>query len=241
MASVEAVRRARAAVILPFAVAFVVGACSGVGGASSAGGGGGNAGAGHRRVRAAHEGRDPEDGRSRRGDHGAVPDQPGRPGCTWGWPSDTGTDNVSLQVVSPAARPTTTRPARSSSGLPAASNRSGAAASEAAPLSSSLAQGVGNLFATGDVSGLGDAAFMGPGQTLYVVKGDTEIQLQLLDVTDPEIMDKTPSSRRSSSADSRFSAIEVRPRTAPRDPRRVLAKTTAVLLPLLPLHHPRPR
>jgi hypothetical protein len=32
---------------------------------------------------------------------------------------------------------------------------------------------------------------MGPGQTLYVLKGDTEIQLQLLDVTDPGIMDKT--------------------------------------------------
>ena len=38
---------------------------------------------------------------------------------------------------------------------------------------------------------LGDAAFMGPGQTLYVLKGDTEIQLQILDVTDPGIMDKT--------------------------------------------------
>jgi hypothetical protein len=32
---------------------------------------------------------------------------------------------------------------------------------------------------------------MGPGQTLYVVKGDTEIQVQLLDVIDPGIMDKT--------------------------------------------------
>ncbi len=118
--------------------------------------------------------------------------QPGQPGCTWSWLSDTGTDNVSLQVVSPGGKADYDSTRSFLTGFPAGIQSLGAAAArEAAPLSSSLAQGVGNLFKTGDVSGLGDAAFMGPGQTLYVVKGDTEIQLQILDVTDPGIMVKT--------------------------------------------------
>jgi len=45
-----------------------------------------------------------------------------------------------------------------------------AAASEAAPLSSDLAQNLGDVFKVGDVAGLGDAAFMGPGTTIYAVK-----------------------------------------------------------------------
>jgi len=36
-----------------------------------------------------------------------------------------------------------------------------------------------------------DAAFMGPGTTIYAVKGDTEIQLQILDVIDDGIPAKT--------------------------------------------------
>jgi hypothetical protein len=193
MASLLAVRRSRSATVLPFIVAFVVGACSGGGAASSPGGGGGSAGAavfdacalltaaevqttvGHAVATAA-----------------PFQNQPGQPGCTWSWPSDTGTDDVSLQVVSPGGKADYDSTRSFLIGFAGGLQSLGAAAaSEAAPLSSSLAQGVGNLFATGDVSGLGDAAFMGPGQTLYVVKGDTEIQLQILDVTDPDIMDKT--------------------------------------------------
>ena len=118
--------------------------------------------------------------------------QPGQPGCTWSWPSDTGTDDVSLQVVSPGGKADYDSTRSFLIGFAGGLQSLGAAAaSEAAPLSSSLAEGVGNLFATGDVAGLGDAAFMGPGQTLYVLKGDTEIQLQLLDVSDTGIMDKT--------------------------------------------------
>ena len=41
------------------------------------------------------------------------------------------------------------------------------------------------------MAGLGDAAFMGPGTTIYAVKGDTEIQLQILDVIDDGIPAKT--------------------------------------------------
>jgi hypothetical protein len=66
-----------------------------------------------------------------------------------------------------------------------------AAASLAAPIDSGLAQGVGNLFQVGDLANLGDAAFMGPGVTVYALKGDAEIQLQILDVSDAGIPDKT--------------------------------------------------
>ena len=193
MASVVAVRRARAAVVLPFAVAFVVGACSGGGGASSPGGGGGNAGA---PVSDACALLTTAEIQSTVGHAVATTEpyqsQPGQPSCTWSWPSDTGTDDVSLQVVSPGGKADYDSTRSFLIGFAGGLQSLGAAAaSEAAPLSSSLAQGVGNLFATGDVAGLGDAAFMGPGQTLYVLKGDTEIQLQLLDVTDPDIMGKT--------------------------------------------------
>jgi hypothetical protein len=43
----------------------------------------------------------------------------------------------------------------------------------------------------GDMSGVGDEAFMGPGVTVYAVKGDTEIQLPFLDVTDSDIPERT--------------------------------------------------
>ena len=119
-------------------------------------------------------------------------DQPGQPGCSWSWPSDTGNDNVSLTVVSPGGRAdfdsTRAFDLKFAGGL---SSLGAAAASEAAPISSGLAEGLGNIFQVGDVAGLGDAAFMGPGVTIYAVKGDTEIQIQLLDVTDTPIPDKT--------------------------------------------------
>jgi hypothetical protein len=119
-------------------------------------------------------------------------DQPGQPGCSWSWASDTGNDDVSLTVVSPGGRAdfdsTRQFDIKFVGGL---SSLGAAAASEAAPISSDLAQGLGDAFKVGDIAGLGDAAFMGPGETIYAVKGDTEIQLQLLDVTDGGISDKT--------------------------------------------------
>jgi hypothetical protein len=117
---------------------------------------------------------------------------PGQPGCRWSWTSDTGTDDVSLQVVSPGGRADFDSTRSFDLGFAKGMQSAGAAAaSEAAPISSALAGAVGDLFKVGDLSGLGDAAFMGPGQTLYAVKGDTEIEVQLLDVTDPGIPDKT--------------------------------------------------
>jgi hypothetical protein len=192
MASLFAVRRPGAAAVLPLVVAFLLGACSGGGGASSPGGGGG----GGATVTDACALLTAAEVQGTVGHAVATTapfqNQPGQPGCTWSWPSDTGTDDVSLQVVSPGGKADYDSTRSFLIGFAGGLQSLGAAAaSEAAPLSSSLAQGVGNLFATGDVSGLGDAAFLGPGQTLYVVKGDTEIQLQILDVTDPGIMDKT--------------------------------------------------
>ena len=192
MASLFAVRRPGAAAVLPLVVAFIASACSGGGGASSPGGGGG----GGATVTDACALLTAAEVQTPVGHAVATTDpslnQPGQPGCTWSWPSDIGTDDVSLQVVSPGGKADYDSTRSFLIGFAGGLQSLGAAAaSEAAPLSSSLAQGVGNLFATGDVSGLGDAAFMGPGQTLYVVKGDTEIQLQILDVTDPDIMDKT--------------------------------------------------
>ena len=195
MTSLLAVRRPGAAAVLPLVVAFIASACSGGGGASSPGGGGGIAGAGAA-VTDACALLTAGEVQSTVGHAAATTapfqNQPGQPGCTWSWPSDTGTDDVSLQVVSPGGKADYDSTRSFLIGFAGGLQSLGAAAaSEAAPLSSSLAQGVGNLFASGDVSGLGGAAFMGPGQTLYVVKGDTEIQLQILDVTDPDIMDKT--------------------------------------------------
>ena len=119
-------------------------------------------------------------------------DQPGQPGCSWSWASDTGNDDASLTVVSPGGRAdfdsTRQFDLKFAGGL---SSLGAAAASEAAPISSGLAEGIGNVFHVGDVAGLGDAAFMEPGVTIYAVKGDTEIQLQILDVIDTGIPDKT--------------------------------------------------
>ena len=192
MASLFAVRRPGAAAVLPLVVAFIASACSGGGGASSPGGGGG----GGATVTDACAMLTAAEVQTAVGHAVATTEpfqnQPGQPGCTWSWPSDIGTDDVSLQVVSPGGKADYDSTRSFLIGFAGGLQSLGAAAaSEAAPLSSSLAQGVGNLFATGDVAGLGDSAFMGPGQTLYVVKGDTEIELQILDVTDSGIMDKT--------------------------------------------------
>jgi hypothetical protein len=198
MASLFAVRRSgAAAAVLPVIVALAVGACSGGGGAALPGGGGnGGSGGGGAAVADACALLTAAEAQSTVGHAVATTapyqNQPGQPGCTWSWPSDTGTDNVSLEVVGPGGKADFDSTRSFLIGFAGGLQSLGAAAaSEAAPLSSSLAEGVGDIFKTGDVSGLGDAAFLGPGQTLYVVKGDTEIQLQLLDVTDSGIMDKT--------------------------------------------------
>jgi hypothetical protein len=118
--------------------------------------------------------------------------QPDQPGCEWSWDSGIGSNDVSLTVVSPGGKAdfdsTRQFDLKFAGGL---SSLGAAAASEAAPISSDLAQGLGDVFKVGDVAGLGDAAFMGPGVTIYAVKGDTEIQLQILDVIDGGIPDKT--------------------------------------------------
>ena len=92
---------------------------------------------------------------------------PGQPACTWSWPSDTGTDNVSIEVTSPGGK------------ADFASNRSfiqgfNNSLASSAP---SLASDAGNLFQASDLAGVGDAAFMGDGFVLYAVKGDTEFRL----------------------------------------------------------------
>ena len=100
----------------------------------------------------------------------AFQDTPGHPGCTWSWPSTTGdsTDNMSIQVTSPGGK------------ADFASTRSfiesfNKGLASAAP---SLASDAGNLFQASDLAGVADAAFMGDGFVLYVVKGDTEFKLQ---------------------------------------------------------------
>jgi hypothetical protein len=117
---------------------------------------------------------------------------PGQPGCTWEWPSDTGTDNVSLTVVSPGGKAdydsTRTFDEKFLGGF---ASLGAAAASLAAPIDSGLGQAAGNIFQMGDLSGIGDEAFMGPGVPVYAVKGDSEIQLQILDVSDSDIPGRT--------------------------------------------------
>jgi hypothetical protein len=97
-------------------------------------------------------------------------DAPGQPGCTWSWPSTMGdsTDNVSIQVTSPGGK------------ADFASTRSfiGSFNNGLASAAPSLASSAGNLFQASDLAGVGDAAFMGDGFVLYVVKGDTEFKLQ---------------------------------------------------------------
>ena len=93
-------------------------------------------------------------------------DTPGQPGCTW--TIGDGTDNVSIQVRSPGGRADFTS-ARSFIG----SFDSGLAS--AMP---TLASDAGNLFQQTDLTGLGDGAFIGPGNVLYVMKGDTELRVQ---------------------------------------------------------------
>ena len=121
-----------------------------------------------------------------------VENQPDQPGCAWSWDSGIGSNDVTLTVVSPGGRAdfdsTRQFDLKFAGGL---SSLGSAAASEAAPLSSDLAQNLGDVFKVGDVAGRGDAAFMGPGTTIYAVKGDTEIQLQILDVIDDGIPAKT--------------------------------------------------
>ena len=95
---------------------------------------------------------------------------PREPGCTWSWPSTTGDslDNVSIQVTSPGGK------------ADFADTRSfiGGFNNGLASAAPSLASSAGNLFQANDLPGIGDAAFLGPGFVLYVVKGDTEFKLE---------------------------------------------------------------
>jgi hypothetical protein len=199
MASRLAFGRSGAAAVLAVIVAVVVGGCAGLtvptpptGGAN---GSGGNAGGGATVANACTLLTTAEI-QSTVGHAVATTtpfeNQPGQPGCTWDWPSDTGTDNVSLTVVSPGGQAdfASTR-AFDLNFAGGFASLGAAAASLAAPIDSGLAQGVGNLFQVGDLANLGDAAFMGPGVTVYALKGDAEIQLQILDVSDAGIPDKT--------------------------------------------------
>ena len=91
---------------------------------------------------------------------------PHEPGCTWSW--GDGNDNVSIQLMSPGGK------------ADFDSNRSfiGSFDTGLASAMPSLVASAGTLFQQTDLSGLGDAAFMGPGYVLYVVKGDAEFKVQ---------------------------------------------------------------
>jgi len=91
---------------------------------------------------------------------------PHEPGCTWSW--GDGNDNVSIQLMSPGGK------------ADFDSNRSfiGSFDTGLASAMPSLVASAGGLIQQTDLSGLGDAAFMGPGYVLYVVKGDTEFKVQ---------------------------------------------------------------
>jgi hypothetical protein len=91
---------------------------------------------------------------------------PHEPGCTWSWGDSN--DNVTIQVMSPGGQ------------ADFASNRTfiGSFDTGLASAMPSLVASAGTLFQQTDLSGLGDAAFMGPGYVLYVVKGDTEFKVQ---------------------------------------------------------------
>ena len=178
MASRVMVRASRAAAALCMVAAFVVGGCGGAGAAASAGNsgqGGGNGGGGS----PAPAGAVVTDACSLltaadvQGVVGSAVTKtepykngPHEPGCTWSW--GDGNDNVSIQLMSPGGK------------ADFDSNRSfigsfDAGLSSAMP---SLVASAGNLFQQTDLSGLGDAAFMGSGYVLYVVKGDTEFKVQ---------------------------------------------------------------
>lgn len=123
-------------------------------------------------------------------------------GCAWTLdsPNNPVGDNVNLTIVSPsgAADFTSTRaflqalqgpsPSVGPGSSPDASP--GASASDssgASPGPSALDLGI----SLQSVPGLGDDAFIGAAGTVYTIKGDTELELQLIAFDDPDAMQHT--------------------------------------------------
>jgi len=123
--------------------------------------------------------------------------EPASHGCNWHFLASMGISSfgidyyVTVEVTSPGGRDDfqSTRDVSKLFGGAFAS-LGAAAATMAAPIDSNLSGNVGGLFQVQDIPGLGDAAFQGAGQVVYVLKGDTEISVQLVDVTDSNIVDK---------------------------------------------------
>jgi hypothetical protein len=179
MASRVLFRGSRAAAALVFAAAIAVGGCGGSGASTpgaSTGAGGGNGGAGGTSTTGGAVVTDACSLLTAADVQGVIgtavsktepyTNGPKEPGCTWSW--GDGSDNVSIQLMSPGGK------------ADFDSNRAfigsfDAGLSSAMP---SLVASAGNLFQQTDLSGLGDAAFMGPGYVLFVVKGDTEFKVQ---------------------------------------------------------------
>lgn len=118
--------------------------------------------------------------------------EPASHGCNWHYTATMGIDYyVTVEVTSPGGKEDFQNTHDVSKLFGGAFASLGAAAATmAAPLDSNLSGNVGGIFQVQDIPGLGDAAFQGAGQVVYVLKGDTEISVQLVDVTDSSIVDK---------------------------------------------------
>ena len=123
-------------------------------------------------------------------------------GCAWTLdsPNNPVGDNVNLTIVSPggAADFTSTRaflqalqgPSPSvgpGASLDASSGASSGDSSGDSPVPSVLDLGI----SLQTVPGLGDDAFIGAAGTVYTIKGDTELELQLIAFDDPDAMQHT--------------------------------------------------
>jgi len=106
-------------------------------------------------------------------------------GCDWTTESNFGagvTQEISLEITSPGGREDFTSTKQFLSGGLGGALNSLVAPADSAGASIGLNPGLGGDTTT--IPGIGDDAFRGIGNVLYAVKGDTEISLQVIAVTD---------------------------------------------------------
>jgi hypothetical protein len=109
--------------------------------------------------------------------------EPGSASCSWTFtsPDNLIPDEAEVRVTSPGGKADFNLARQITGALGGGLN------SFVAPIDTALASlGIGNLIGVQNLTGVGDDAFIGAAGTVYAIKGDTEVSLQLLAFDDPQ-------------------------------------------------------
>lgn len=113
----------------------------------------------------------------------AASPEPGSASCSWTFQSAGSLipDEAEVRVTSPGGKADFNLARQITGAIGGGLN------SLAAPIDTELASlGISNLIGVQNLTGVGDDAFIGAAGTVYAIKGDTEVSLQLLAFDDPQ-------------------------------------------------------